>query len=257
MGSIWLPKGPPPSPEAATGGLTSPPVTIQRHMGPATSGGALARRMAATFADSSRHETKTDATLCLMKRQIELREAVGWLALGAAAVAAIVIGGWLFLGEEAATDVGPIDSFSPELGEPAPDFLLLDARDGETTRKLSDFAGKTVVLNWFATWCGPCRSEMPDFEEAYQALGAEDGEVVFLLVNLMESKDAAARMLTETEATYPAVLDRSGNVADLYGVSGMPTTFFIDKEGIVRSFGRGRITADTLKSELETLGHTY
>ena len=160
-------------------------------------------------------------------------------------------------GAQAANGLGPLESQPPEMGQPAPDFALVDARDGTTVRKLSDYRGKTVVLNWFATWCGPCRSEMPDFEAAYEALGGSQGDVVFLLVNLQESSEQASGMLAEFNATYPAVLDASGSVANHYRILGMPTTFFIDRDGIVRNSGRGRVTEETLKRELAALGHPY
>ncbi|MFQ5381380.1 MAG: TlpA family protein disulfide reductase [Dehalococcoidia bacterium] len=195
-----------------------------------------------------------------MREGSGLREPAGWLALGAAGIALAAIAAWLFLdgsSPQAGPELGPLDSVRPEVGGPAPDFELLDARDLETVHRLSDYRGKTVVLNWFASWCGPCRAEMPDFEAAYRALGGEDGNVVFLVVNLAETPEAAATMLEEVGATYPAVLDSDGRVAETYRVTGMPTTYFIDPEGTIRSFGRGRITAETLKSELANLGHVY
>ncbi len=194
-----------------------------------------------------------------MSEGLRIRQAAGWIALGAAGAAMALVALWLFLagGSEAGPEFGPVDSFSPEVGEVAPDFRLLDARDQETARRLSDYRGKTVVLNWFASWCGPCRSEMPDFEAAYQALGGEDGDVVFLVVNLAETPGTVATMLKDVGATYPAVLDSDGAVARLYRVTGMPTTYFIDSAGVVRSSGRGRITAETLKGELADLGHKY
>lgn len=148
--------------------------------------------------------------------------------------------------------VGIIDGWRPETGKPAPDFALVDARDGTTVRKLSDYRGQTVVLNWYASWCGPCRAEMPDFEAAYQEL---DGAIVVLGVNLMESREAAVNMLQSVGATFPSVLDSDGSIANHYGVRGMPTTFFIDADGVVVSSGTGRITEETLRAELAKLGH--
>lgn len=150
--------------------------------------------------------------------------------------------------------VGLIDDAKLEVGKPAPDFALVDARDGTTVRRLSDFRGRTVVLNWYASWCGPCRRELPDFEEAFQALGPD---VVVLAVNLRESPSSATGILDDTGATFPAVLDSEGEVAIRYGVRGMPTTFFIDEEGIVRMAGAGTITREQLQEELLKLGHSY
>lgn len=154
----------------------------------------------------------------------------------------------------AAEILGVLDPARPEVGKPAPDFALIDTRDGETVRRLSDYRGKTVVLNWFASWCGPCAAEIPDFQEAYTAL---DGEIVVLAVNLQESRGTASSMLERLGATFPSVLDPDGTVAQHYRLVGMPTTFFIDRDGIVRMSGSGRITAQTLKQELAKLGHEY
>lgn len=173
--------------------------------------------------------------------------------------AALSIGAaiWLILftgGEDASAEVGLIDSHRPEVGQPAPDFALLDVRDGESVVRLSDFRGKVVVLNWYASWCGPCRAEIPDFQEAYNAL---PDDLVLLGVNLEESQDLAAGLLEELGATYPAVMDSDGEIARHYRVSGMPTTFFIDRDGNVAAEGRGIITEESLRQQLATFGLTY
>ena len=152
------------------------------------------------------------------------------------------------------TQIGVLDANPPEVGKLAPDFALVDARDGRTVRRLSDYRGKTVVLNWYASWCGPCQAEIPDFQQAYMAL---NGEIVILAVNLQESGGKASAMLEGLGATFPSVLDSDGDVARHYRLLGMPSTFFIDRDGILRMFGSGRITGETLRSELAKLGHTY
>jgi len=150
---------------------------------------------------------------------------------------------------------GVIDGdLRPEVGRPAPDFALANARAPDRAVRLSDFRGRPVVLNWFATWCGPCRAEIPDFQAAYEALG---GEVVFLGVNLQESPDDAVGMLDEYGAVYPALLDEEGDVALHYRLPGMPTTFFIDADGVVRAWGAGLIVEETLVEELAKLGVDY
>ncbi len=149
---------------------------------------------------------------------------------------------------------GLIDSHRPEVGEPAPDFALIDARNPAGVVRLSDFRGTPLVLNWYATWCGPCRSEIPDFQAAFETL---DGRVVFLGVNLQESASDAVGLLDDLEATYPALLDAEGAVAEHYRLVGMPTTYFIDAEGIVVAFGTGQIIEETLAQELGKLGLVY
>jgi len=191
------------------------------------------------------------------------REAV--LLLGVAAAVIIGIGVWLvaFSGGDDNADaggggdgprVGLLDDFRPEVGKPAPDFALVDARDGTTVRKLSDYRGQVVVLNFYASWCGPCRNEIPDFQEAYTALA---GRVTFLGVNAQETQTKASGILEELGATYPAVMDTDGAVLDWYRVTGLPATFFIDADGVVRSFGAGMVTEKALREELAQFGLTY
>lgn len=151
-------------------------------------------------------------------------------------------------------EVGVIDAHHPEIGRTAPDFALRDARNPERIVRLSDFRGTPVVLNWYASWCGPCRREIPDFQKAYAAL---DGEVVFLGVNLQEDAERAVGLLDVFVAEYPAVLDSDGAVALHYRIPGMPTTFFIDADGVVRALGAGLIVEEVLVEELAKIGVSY
>ena len=196
----------------------------------------------------------------------------GYAVLGIVVVAVAVLAVWYFSsgGEDegpAAFDpaaperlgtvgleTGVIDDHPPEVGEPAPDFALANARDPDRVVRLSDFRGTPVVLNWYASWCGPCRREIPDFQKAYAAL---DGEVVFLGVNLQEDAERALGLLEVFVAKYPALLDTDGAVAVHYRLLGMPTTFFIDADGIVRASGAGLITEEVLVEELARIGVTY
>lgn len=190
------------------------------------------------------------------------------LAVVVAVVAGFAVWYFAFSGDEAAVplsddvnlmgiagrDTGVIDSHAPEVGELAPDFALVNARNPELVVRLSDFRGKPVVLNWYASWCGPCRREIPDFQKAYNAL---DGEVVFVGVNLQEDADRAVGLLDVFVAKYPALLDVDGAVAVHYRIPGMPTTFFIDADGIVRASGAGLIIEEVLVQELAKIGVDY
>lgn len=151
-------------------------------------------------------------------------------------------------------EIGLIDDHRAEVGQPAPDFALANARAPDRVVRLSDFRGKPVVLNWFASWCGPCRAEIPDFQAAYLAL---DGEVVFIGVNLQEEASDATSVLSELGATYPALLDADGAIAAHYRLLGMPQTFFIDADGIIRAGGAGIIVKEVLVQELAKIGVTY
>lgn len=117
----------------------------------------------------------------------------------------------------------------------APDFTVYDA-DGNPVQ-LSDFRGKPVVLNFWASWCGPCKSEMPDFDTKAAEL---DGKVAFLMVNLtdgyQETVDSASAFIQEQGYTFPVYYDTDLSAAQAYGVSSVPVTYFIDAEG----YGVGR-----------------
>lgn len=150
--------------------------------------------------------------------------------------------------------LGPIDPQRPKEGQPAPDFALLDVRDGTTVRKLSDYRGKAVILNWFASWCDPCKNEIPEFQAAQEKLG---DQLVVLGVDYLEGPGEATGILDKLGATYPAVLDGAGTVAQHYRVTYMPTTFFIDKDGVLQVIKTGEVHEDALVTFLAKAGVTY
>lgn len=127
----------------------------------------------------------------------------------------------------AVDDVGP----GVVVGDPAPDFSLLGL-DGSPVR-LSDFRGQTVVVNFFATWCGPCAEELPAFQSAYRQYGSQGVQV--LLVDLKESPADVRAFAKRLKLTMPVVIDERGTVAaQQYQLTSLPTTVFIDRRGIVR-----------------------
>ena len=127
----------------------------------------------------------------------------------------------------------------------APDFTVTD-RDGNSV-KLSDFLGKPVILNFWASWCGPCKMEMPDFEEAYLEYG---DRIHFVLVNLtdgsQETVESAAGYIDSQGYTFPIYFDTTYSAAMAYGVSGVPVTYFIDAEGNLVAWGQGALNAQAL-----------
>jgi peroxiredoxin len=131
--------------------------------------------------------------------------------------------------------LGPLDERSVETGQPAPDFALEGRAAGETLR-LSDYRGQVVVLNFWASWCGPCRQEMPAFE-AEHARRAASNDFTILAVNALslDSRRDAERFIEEMEVTFPVAYDETGAVADRYRLRGLPSTFFIDRTGVVRA----------------------
>ena len=128
----------------------------------------------------------------------------------------------------------------------APDFTVYDA-DGEPVR-LSDFRGTPVVINFWASWCGPCQSEMP----AFDAAAAEyEGQVRFLMINLtdgsQETQATAQAFLDEQGYAFPVYFDLDLEAASAYGVYGIPVTYFVDAEGRAVAQARSAISAEVLE----------
>ena len=134
----------------------------------------------------------------------------------------------------------------------APDFTVYD-RDGNPV-KLSDFRGKPVVLNFWASWCGPCKSEMPDFNQTYLEIG---DEVQFLMVNLTdgsyETLASATSFIDGKGYSFPVFYDTSSSAANAYSVYSIPATFFIDAEGHLVAHASGAISADTLMQGIDMI----
>ena len=130
-----------------------------------------------------------------------------------------------------------------ELGAPAPDFQVTRF-DGDTLR-LSELHGQVVVLNFWASWCPPCRREMPAFEDAW--LDSRDDGVVFVGLATGDIEADARAFAAQVGVTYPLGLDLDGAVADEYLVRVMPTTYFIDREGLVQRKLSGYVNLGVLK----------
>lgn len=142
---------------------------------------------------------------------------------------------------------------------PAYDFTLTDQYGN--THTLSDYKGKVVFLNFWASWCGPCKKEMPDIEELYQKYNLNQDEVVFLGVanpkskdyphNSDEEKDEILKFLDENGYTFPTVFDETGEILMNYYITAFPTTFMINKEGNVMGYIPGMMTKDIMESVIE------
>jgi peroxiredoxin len=111
----------------------------------------------------------------------------------------------------------------------APDFTLEDLRGSQVS--LKDFAGKVVFLNFWATWCGPCRVEMPSMEKLWQKFKEE--AFVILAVDLREGKEEVSSFMKDYGLTFSVLLDSRGEVASMYAVRAIPTTYLLDSEGII------------------------
>ena len=164
-------------------------------------------------------------------------------------VLVIVIGGGMLLYRNLGQNIDlgemiPTESVSENA---APDFTVTDALGNEV--KLSDFRGKGVVLNFWASWCGPCKSEMPHFQEAYEEYGED---VHFLMVNMSsafgDTRADAEELLKENGYTFPVYYDDMAECAYGYGISGIPVTVFIDADGMIVSYKTSMISkADLLR----------
>ncbi|HHW66596.1 MAG TPA: redoxin domain-containing protein [Epulopiscium sp.] len=148
------------------------------------------------------------------------------------------------------------DEQKNETLSPAIDFTLVDQYGNEHT--LSDYKGKVVFLNFWATWCPPCRKEMPDIEALYQEYNQNQGDVIFLGVASPRSennpntreidKEGVIEFLEENQLTFPVVFDESGEVFYQYGISALPTTFMINKDGNVYGYAPGMLTKEIMKN---------
>ena len=140
-------------------------------------------------------------------------------------------------------------SIGLEQGNIAPDFEL-PLLDGGTA-KLSDYRGQRVMLNFWATWCGPCRSEMPDMQKLY-----ENKDIVILAVNLADTESSeknAPNFVEEYELTFPILLDEKTEVADLYQIQPIPTSFMIDSNGIIQNKALGALNYELMVQEFEKM----
>lgn len=135
------------------------------------------------------------------------------------------------------------------VGKPAPDFELKTV-DG-TTYKLSDLKGKPVMLNFFATWCPPCKAEMPLLEETYTAY--KDQGFVILAVNLNEADVVVSSFQQKMGLTFPIVIDKSDAVFRAYDIVPLPTSYFIDKQGVVQGVYKGEIRKPALLEMIKKL----
>lgn len=142
---------------------------------------------------------------------------------------------------------------------PAYDFTLFDQYGNQHT--LSDYKGKVVFLNFWATWCPPCKKEMPDIEALYKDFGLNQDDVIFLGVanpktkaspsNSDIEKEEIIQFLQENQYTFPTVFDETGEIFDYYAISAFPTTFMINKEGNIFGYVPGMLTKDIMKNIIQ------
>ena len=187
------------------------------------------------------------------------------LVLGGASMLYNRLGGNLApeqLTEQAPQASEPVSDDSTGAGESepekmlAPDFTVFDL-EGNAVH-LSDFMGKPIILNFWASWCGPCKIEMPDFHEKYLEVG---NDIHFLMINMTdgsrETVDSASKFIADQEYTFPVFYDTESDAsaAATYRAYSLPTTFFIDAEGYAIAQAIGAINMDTLEKGIAMISH--
>ncbi len=135
-------------------------------------------------------------------------------------------------------------------GQPAPNFELANLA-GQPV-KLSDFAGKPVILNFWATWCPPCRQEMPELQAAAEEYG-DRLTIIGINHTSGDNPDLVPNFVAEYGITFPVLLDELGLVVEIYGVVGLPTTIFIDRNGVINEIITGPVNKTLIKQKLTEL----
>ncbi len=155
--------------------------------------------------------------------------------------------------QRTATDeagLGAIGDRAPILGQPAPDFVLRDL-EGRVV-KLSDLKGMVVWVNFWASWCVPCKRELPDIQKLYDE--KRDAGLVVLEVNYQEDADTARGFFEARSLRLPLLLDNSGSVYEEYRLQGLPDSFFVDREGDLAAMQFGYLTEAKMRERLATAG---
>jgi cytochrome c biogenesis protein CcmG, thiol:disulfide interchange protein DsbE len=180
-------------------------------------------------------------------RSSALRLIAGVCAIAVIAAALVLIGR-LKQGSSSAKDLGALDARNPALDQPAPNFAL-SGLDGQVT-KLSDLRGQIVLVNFWATWCVPCRDELPAIEQVYNEQRGQGFTV--LEVNEQEQAKAIKDFSDSIGTMPPVVLDRDGGVMQQYRLKGLPDSFVVDRQGIVRGLSYGPVSRATILKYIDT-----
>lgn len=144
----------------------------------------------------------------------------------------------------------PLSDPSPEVNSPAPDFNLQSVA-GETIR-LSDLRGRPVLINFWATWCAPCRIEMPSLQDRFETY-TEEG-LAILAVDFDEPAETVLAFGAEFGLTFDLLLDPGGKIQDLFRIRGYPTSFFLDEQGVIKVVHIGVMTEGQLDGYLAEVG---
>ncbi|HJT54955.1 MAG TPA: TlpA disulfide reductase family protein [Ktedonobacteraceae bacterium] len=149
----------------------------------------------------------------------------------------------------------PHPASDPLIGHPAPGFSLtvLSSNTQTGVLSLSNYKGRPVILNFWASWCDPCQEEAPLLENTWKQMRAQGKDLVILGIDFQEASKDGINFLQRFDITYPAIMDVDGSVASKYHVAGLPVTVFISRDGTVISSVRQQLTAQALASNLKLL----
>lgn len=181
-------------------------------------------------------------------RRLRAVRALLWAMVGVMTVVWLYFGG----GIETITSMtrsAPDPVPTADIGQPAPPLQLPMVGGGETD--LGAYRGQVILLNFWATWCEPCKAEMPVFERAQQQY--RDQGLVVLGVNFQERDEEITTFLHQVGVTFPTLVDRTGEVSRQWRATGLPTTFLIDRQGIIRDVRVGAFTDAMLDDRLTKL----
>lgn len=185
-------------------------------------------------------------------RRLRAARAVLWALVGVMTVAWLFYGGGMESVRSTVTSLtqpAPAPATTADVGQAAPSLKLPLVGGGEID--LASYRGRPVLLNFWATWCDPCRAEMPVFERAQQQY--RDQGLVVLGVDFQEHDPEIVAFRDEVGVTFPSLVDRTGEVTRQWRATGLPTTFLIDRQGVIQDVRVGAFTDDMLEPRLTKL----
>jgi peroxiredoxin len=144
-------------------------------------------------------------------------------------------------------------SFAANVGDTVPSFKA-NSLDGSKTVDINDLAGKVVFVDFWASWCTPCLKSLPEFEKLQTSFASRD-DVIVLAINLDEDPESANKFLEKINVSYEILADNTGEIPAAFGVSAMPSSYIIDKSGVIQYVHKGYKSGDVdkIKSKIEQL----